>query len=216
MGKNARDEYLKPGFEDGILKNFNEKRPSLDIDLDGEIYADQLHTLLQRISPELNKTIKEFEEKKSFVNEPAPRKLTDEEKIWNAIHGNTTEDAPVAKPNIRYKPPINIPHGGVFEGAFQGPKLFRQSIMIQTIRKPDGTYEIRRTITDNDGITKTTVTRSDNGKTETITHDNGVKKQDNAAAAAVAATDGGVKSIVDLGRNLFVSKDGYALPRNLW
>lgn len=210
-----RDEYLKPGFEEGFLKNFNEKRPSMDVDLDGEIYADQLHTLLQRTSPELNKAVKDFQEKKSFSNE-APRQLTDEEKVWNAIHGNAIEDVPAAKSNNRYNPPINIPHrgtGGVFEGVSQGPKIFRQSIRIEAKRKPDGTYEIRRTVTDKDGNTKTTV--SSDGKTETIIHDSGVNMQQNGGMKD--ATDGGgSKSIVDLGRGLYVSKDGYVLPRNLW
>lgn len=210
---NVRDDYLKPGFEEGLSKNTTENRPSLDVDLDGEIYADQLHTLLQRTSPELSKTIKSFEEKKPFAID-APYKLTDEEKVWNGIHGNAGEDAPAAKPSDRYKPPLQIPHrGGVFEGAFQGPKFFRQSIMIRTIRKPDGTYEIRRTVTGNDGIAKTTVTNS-NGHTETIVHDNGMKKQ--LDEGAKPAADDNMKSILDMGRNLYVSKDGYALPRNLW
>lgn len=211
---------MKPGFENIFTKESDAKNnASLDSDLDGEIYPEQLHTLLQRISPEMNTL---FPNRQLIQPQPenpaaAQRKLTDEEKFWNQIHGNIAEGAApksVAPFNAR-KP--TIPHGGgVFDGAFQGPKIFSQSVMVQTVRKPDGSYETRRTVRGTDGQTKTTVTRSENGKTETITTiggDEGIRSIDKGSNADA---DPIMQTILGANRNLAVSKGGYLLPNNLW
>ncbi|CAD7000000.1 unnamed protein product [Ceratitis capitata] len=70
--------------------------------------------------------------------------------------------------------------GGVFEGTYQHEQLIffsiadvgqnvSQSIMSKTIRKPDGSYETTKITKDSQGNTTTTVTRTVDGKSETIT-----------------------------------------------
>lgn len=67
-------------------------------------------------------------------------KLTDEQKIMDWIHGYKESEPQVSAPRPRH--PRKIPsqryHDGIFEGTFQGPRMFGQSIISQTIRKPDG------------------------------------------------------------------------------
>lgn len=100
--------------------------------------------------------------------------------------------------------------------------MFSQSVMTKTIRKPDGTYETTKITQDSQGNKTTTVTRVVDGKTETITTYDG-------AAAGAAAAAGSVtgknhlkqhstepQAQVYSDRNVYVSKEGYALPRNLW
>lgn len=97
--------------------------------------------------------------------------------------------------------------------------MFSQSVMTKTIRKPDGTSETTKITQDSQGNKTTTITRTINGKTETITTYDG------------AAGGGGVGGNQQLplqkhsdkdevkvysDRNVYVSKEGYALPRNLW
>lgn len=222
---------MKPGFEKNFAEAFEKKKPSMDTDLDGEIYADQLHTLLQRITPELNnmipadifeRNIKTPTESKVVI----PRKLTDEEKIWNQIHGNVVEDtAPPKRVTISRKPHQQIPHhGGAFEGIVGGPKTFRQGYSFQIIRKP-GCNETRRTVTDKDGNTKTIIRRTVDGKTETTTTYNGVDVNDKAIIETDLKANNGIgkmiepqrkNGILDCGSNLYVTKDGFVLPKNLW
>lgn len=130
---------MKPGFENAIDKELKQKKKPLDTDLDGEIYADQLHSLLQRITPEahtmialdaFNKSQSRRAEKENIVAppEPATRKLTDEEKIWNQIYNNGDEEnnnkAPIRRNFVQ-----RIPHNnGAFEGVVGGPVLlYRRS-----------------------------------------------------------------------------------------
>lgn len=228
--RNLREDYMKPGFEKCPLPD--QKKAGIDRDLDGEIYAEQLHSLLQRISPEMEhffsnkRSIKSKEAEQKMITAPQEpqRKASDEEKIWNAIHGNSNSKGGKQLNKIPKTLPerfMRIPHaGGVFEGAHQGPKLFSQSVMVQTVRKPDGSYETRRTIRDADGQTKTTVTRSMNGKTETITsYGNEQSSAHNGGTAVNDNSDIGnpmLKSMIDTNRNLAVTKGGYLLPNNLW
>lgn len=220
--KNPREDYMKPGFENIFAKEPEAKNnASMDSDLDGEIYPEQLHTLLQRISPEMNnlfpnrQLIQPQQEKQAAVQ----RKPTDEEKIWNQIHGNAADGGAASKsiaPFNGRKPQAPHGGGGIFDGAFQGPKIFSQSVMIQTVRKPDGSYETRRTVRGTDGQTKTTVTRSENGKTETITTiggDEGIRSIDKGRNADAYPM---MQTILGANRNLAVSTGGYLLPNNLW
>ncbi|XP_058823231.1 uncharacterized protein LOC131684402 [Topomyia yanbarensis] len=225
---NLKQDFLKPGFEDEIKKELM-KENLVDTDLDGEIYPDQLHTLLQRISPDL----KELLPKKRGSGTPSrsePKmKLTDEQKIMDWIHGYKESDPlPAVRPRAPRRMPSQRFHDGIFEGTFQGPRMFGQSIISQTIRKPDGTYETRKTVRDSEGHTKTTITRSTkDGQKETITTygDEGgstgmvkpfiggitVPNSDSNDSVAHALLDS------DQGcRKHLYSKNGYVLPKNLW
>lgn len=216
IDENWREEYMKPGFED--FKSFAKTKPSVDVDLDGEIYADQLHSLLQRISPENLKP-------KPFVDETGNnrkievnKKPTDEEIIFDKIHGidenKMAEQLPAMKKFGDAQPRVRIPHhGGAFEGFVDGPKTHRQTFSYQMIRKPGGSYSTS-TVVDPEGNTKTIIKRTVDGETKTQTLVNGVDIAGNGQTF-----DSIEKSndwIIDSGRYLRVNKDGYALPKNLW
>lgn len=214
--RNFRDEYMKPGFKESISEKFKQHAKAMDTDLDGEIYADQLHSLLQRFAPDM-RLIPENEKRKPLQPKV---KLSDEETIMGRIHGTISDgtEQPPARRRDKFLQKIPPQFGGVFDGTYQGPKMFGQSIMTQTTRKPDGSYETKRVIRDTEGNVKTTITRSADGKTETITTYGDEKGKESIKGNAqkklpVAAMDANTSSEL---RNLFVSKEGYALPRNLW
>lgn len=223
--ENIREEYMKPGFEDIVGKEFRKK--TVDTDLDGEIYADQLHSLLQRVTPELNNMIaidaldksrKAAHEKSQAVSiAEANKKLSDEEKVLSKIHGTFGQAETSTKKTFqRNQIARQIPHnGGAFEGVIGGPKTFRQGFTFQMIRRPDGSSESRRTVIDNDGNAKTIVKRTVDGKTETFTTLNGADG-DGGQIERKMPTENAGSIALDCGRNLFVSKDGYVLPKNLW
>lgn len=207
--ENVRDNFLKPGFED-LRKDLMEKSKAIDTDLDDEIYADQLHSLLQRISPELEKS----SNIKPYVDGNKTVKKTDEETIWDRIHGTFVADNKPNQPRNNQQVLKKLPHarGGVFEGAFQGPKVFRQSVMTQVIRKPDGSTETRRTVRDADGNENTTLTkRTNDGKVETFTFTDSGKT---VPKPSVIEKDS-IALALACDRNVFVTKEGYAIPK-LW
>lgn len=212
---------MKPGFEN-FLPPSMEGDHSHDTDLDGEIYADQLHSLLQRISPEMEAMVPRL--KAALKNKSnnsvgavsaTPIKRSDEETIWDRIHGTYTEAA-VAPPATKPRYPIvgkQPSRSGVFEGAFQGPKVFRQSVMTQIVRKPDGSFETKRTVLDANGHTSTVVTRTmSDGRSETL------------SSSTEGGNTMGLQPILPVGdygipmpdRNIYVTKDGYAMPKNIW
>lgn len=87
--------------------------------------------------------------------------------------------------------------------------------MTKTVRKPDGSYETTKVTQDSSGHKTTTITRMKDGRKETIvTHDDGApavgmggrQLQQKEEDVAVARGE----------RNIFVTKEGYAMPRNLW
>ncbi|KAI8043475.1 uncharacterized protein LOC128262918 [Drosophila gunungcola] len=242
--RDLKEDFLKPGFESKILKRFEQQKDlSLDTDLDGEIYADQLHSLIQRLNPEEKAEPGDLEMghilpsnqhgyRKGYAR---GAKLTDEEIIMGRIHGTISADgeskscARPPRPPMNNKPDIMTPmtpmlprsgmtpFGGVFDGNYQGPKLFSQSVMTKTVRKPDGSYETTKVTQDSSGHKTTTVTRMIDGRKETtVTHDGGdaapkirgqqqqLQKKEVVAMAAQGE------------RNIFVTKEGYAMPRNLW
>lgn len=222
LDHDLKQDFLKPGFEKEIQKDLKNGK-LLDTDLDGEIYPDQLHTLLQRISPDLKELLpkKQLSESNS-KNEPK-LKLSDEQKIMDWIHGYKESDViPTIRPRVPRKMPSQRYHDGIFEGTFQGPRMFGQSIISQTIRKPDGTYETRKTVRDSEGHTKTTITRSTkDGKKETITtygDEGGPEPKpfsentlpDPGSSNSVASV------LLDMNRKHLFSKNGYILPKNLW
>lgn len=138
-------------------------------------------------------------------------KRTEAETIMDRIHGTQLKDD---EPPIRRRQITKTPHNGAFEGTFQGPKIFGQSIISQSIRKPDGTMETKRIVRDSEGNTKTTLTRTVNGKTETTTtieNDGNLKKK----MIEPRGFETGF-NILNLDRNMFVTRAGYTLPKNLW
>ncbi|XP_055546597.1 uncharacterized protein LOC129730952 [Wyeomyia smithii] len=222
-----KQDFLKPGFEEEIKKEFK-KEKLIDTDLDGEIYPEQLHTLLQRISPDLKELLPKKRDSVSSNTKPKPN-LTDEQKIMNWIHGYKESDPlPSISPRGSRRVPPQRFHDGIFEGTFQGPRMFGQSIISQTIRKPDGSYETRKTVRDSEGHTKTTITRSTkDGQKETITTygDEGGSPPVKPffEGSNLPSNSGNKDSFANvlLGSNQecskhLYSKNGYVLPKNLW
>lgn len=210
MDENWRDEYMKPGFE--VFKNFENVKPSADVDLDGEIYADQLHSLLQRIS-----TAPGLDELKTNLNRSdnkTKRKMTDDEKILNQIHclddkNEFNAQFHVAPKADERQPRMQTPqNGGVFEGFIDGPKYHRQAFSYQLVRRPNGSV-LTKTTTDSNGNTKTVIETTVDGERKIQTLVNGVEVIDGAPIASNKWT-------IDYGRHLYINKDGYALPKNLW
>lgn len=220
--KDLKEEYLKPGFERNFFKEFEDQKKMFDSDLDGEIFPGQLHSLLQRASPEMSNILPRNDNRSKMLQ--PKKKLTDEETILGRIHGTIIDNESSSRPPAKrgpdmIAPPIKTPFGGVFEGAYQGPKMFRQSVMTQTIRKPDGSCETTKITQDSKGNTTTTTTRTINGKSETVTsfknNKNEVISRSNASGSA-SNDDGNGNASTFLDRNIYVSKQGYALPMNLW
>lgn len=183
------------------------------------IYPDQLYTLIQRLNPE------EGHENILPSNQRGLRvprvKLSDEEIIMGRIHGTLNAEGemkpavllparpPSGKPNIMT--PMT-PFGGVFDGTYQGPKMFSQSVMTKTVRKPDGSYETIKVTQDSTGQKTTTVTRIVDGRKETTVSQEGTGSGTGRQAAIGAGGD----RQACMNRNIFVTKEGYAMPRNLW
>lgn len=181
-----------------------------DIELDGKINTEQIESLIKKIPTEPGA----LSSSPSFRNSSVTPKRTDEEKIFDKIHGSTPESpvraAPV-HPRLPH-PRIATPHGFSGLGANANMKSFGQSIISQTIRKPDGSYETRRMVRDTDGNTKTTVTRTIDGKTETVTS---YGPNDPSAATRESVLEASkVQTIVDLDQNYSVTREGYMLPKN--
>ncbi|XP_034129771.1 uncharacterized protein LOC117584777 isoform X1 [Drosophila guanche] len=232
----SSDDVLKPGFDSSILTKFaRQNGQSLDNDLDGEIYADQMQSLIQRLNPKKGQEPADEaignilpSNQSRLLKSLNKAKLTDEELIMGRIHGTISadgEEVPQARASRTYigiKPEMMTPmtpmlprsgvtpFGGVFDGNYQGPKMFSQSVMTQTVRKPDGSYETTKMAQDATGHKTTTVTRMKDGRSETVvTHDG-------KAAAKPQRGSLGEQHVAYADRNLFVTKEGYAMPRNLW
>ncbi|XP_037883778.1 uncharacterized protein LOC119633975 isoform X1 [Glossina fuscipes] len=230
--KNLKEEYLKPGFESKTFKEFEKQQKQyFDTDLDGEIFADQLHSLIQRFangeymqdSPQtaLDSTTKILPRNDKKAIRKSKPKLTDEEIIMGRIHGTLDDGNEEQRKRIKHRRPdfMNpmspvIPRGpfagGAFDGHFQGPKMFSQSVMTKTVRKPDGSYETTKITQDSQGNKTITTTRTKDGKSETVT------TYDDAVASAGKRSIKESSEIYEGERNIYLSKEGYALPRNLW
>uniref|UniRef100_A0A1Y9HDL3 Uncharacterized protein n=1 Tax=Anopheles funestus TaxID=62324 RepID=A0A1Y9HDL3_ANOFN len=228
-----KQDFLKPGFEEPETGKDVKRQ---DTDLDGEIYADQLHSLLQRISPDLKELMPKKRTNKKEISDTTAerRKLTDDEKVMDLIHGITDQKhlpsgTGISKPMRRNSGlQQRFPEGGLFEGAFQGPRMFGQSIISQTIRRPDGSYETRRTVRDSQGNTQTTVTLSTkDGQKETVTtYDEAGKKMGSGEETFGMKKDGGggeleghdmpTGALLALDGKFGLNYNGYVLPKNLW
>lgn len=180
-----------------------------------------MYSLIQRLNPEEgHENI--LRSNQRGLRKTAPRlKLSDEEIIMGRIHGTLNADGEM-KPAVLLpsRPPPNgkpnimtpmTPFGGVFDGTYQGPKMFSQSVMTKTVRKPDGSYETTKVTQDSSGQKTTTVTRVVDGRKETT-----VKQEGTAAGNAGSMVAAGGDRKAYLSRNIFVTKEGYAMPRNLW
>jgi len=198
-----RDEFFKarPEFKQHY-EDFQQQRKTEDTDLDGKAYAEQLKVLLDRIAPE-----------KESIQKMTPAKRTDEEQVMDRIHDTYQEPQPLIKARPRRRAvasPHHIPNG-VFDG--NGPRVFGQSIISQTVRRPDGSIETRRTVRDSEGHTKTTITRQENGQTvqQITTYDDTP-----AESRGRIETQPSQEFVVPLDKNLTVTREGYSVPRNLW
>lgn len=186
-------------FED----KYNEFRQKTDQDLDGHQYAEQLDTLLKRISPD------HAPKNSNLMLGTAPKKvkMLDEDKILDIIHGTFPEEVVPVKP--RKRPAQKIPaaphhFGGIppFDLPPSSGRTWGRTII--SIRKQDGSYETRKTEHLPDGQTTTTITkRGSDGKssTQTITDAGGT----NTIVKGIPA--GGSHAE----RNL-VLFDGYKIP----
>ena len=143
---------------------YNEFRQKQDKDLDGQVYAEQLDTLLKRISPE-------FQPKPKASITEKKVKLSDEDKIMDIIHGTYREEVVPVKPRKRQvqKIPASPHHFGGLPPFDLPPSSGRawQSKTVMTIRKSDGSYETRKTERTTDGQTKTTITKTNSDGTTT-------------------------------------------------
>lgn len=225
--ENFNDDFfkLKPGFKKHI-EEFHSSVKSQDSDLDGKAYAEQLKTLLDRIAPEKRQQMQhqqQTQQQQQLQLQLPHVKRSEEEQIMDKIHGTVQEQAVVSrpKPNRRSVSP-GVPPNGVFDG--NSPRVFGQSIISQTIRKPDGSYETKRTIRDSTGQTKTTIIKSENGHTQEITTYSDDKNESlfkdpfsnenkNRINPELESTE---KPLVILDRTMYLDKSGYTMPRNLF
>lgn len=152
---------------------YNDFRQKTDQDLDGKLYAEQLDTLLKRISPGL--APQNVGPTPPVVQKKA--KILDADKILDIIHGTFKEEITLVKPRKRQVQKVpSSPHhfGGLpsFDMPQSSSRTWGKTVM--TIRKQDGSCETRRMERSPDGQTKTTITKTDsNGtsSTETFTGD---------------------------------------------
>ena len=135
------DEKSTVETSEMFKKDFDKKYShfkQIDRDLDGQIYADQLDSLLKRVSPQLMLV------NPQEINRVKPKvRLTDDEKIMDMIHGTYKEDIVVSRPRNRsvQKPSPGVPKS--FNGAFEGtiaPQHHARSWgrTVISITKPDG------------------------------------------------------------------------------
>lgn len=194
---------------------YNEFRQKTDQDLDGKIYADQLDTLLKRISPD-NAAMKE---QKTIALSKKKFKQPDEEIIMDKIHGTFREEVIPPRPARRskiQKLPVHPHHfGGIPPFDFppaQSPNSHAASRSwgktVISIRNADGTYETRKVERSSDGQTKTTITRKKaDGTSSTETYRGDVNANLNQKSLALP----NLMSDEYAERNL-VLKNGYKVP----
>lgn len=126
-------EMFKKDFD----KKYNHFK-QIDRDLDGQIYADQLDSLLKRVSPQLMLV------NPQEITQVKPKvRLTDDEKIMDMIHGTYKEEIVISKPRKRsvqkQSPSVPKSFNGAFEGAI-APQHHARSWgrTVISITKPDG------------------------------------------------------------------------------
>lgn len=189
---------------------FKERR---DTDLDDKLYADQLDSLLKRFSPDL---MLKDEPKKMQVQQTT-RKPTEEEKIWDKIHGTYKEEVKPApqRPNRKgqiHKAPMSPHHFGALPPFHEFPpssgKTWGKTVI--SIRKSDGTSETRHMERTAEGNTKTTITKTDadgHSSTQTFVGD----EQNKIVGSEQKKLNSESEPRSHEERNL-VSYDGYKIP----
>lgn len=101
----------------------------IDRDLDSEVNAGKMKAILDGVTS-----------KTPAPKTPQKKRLTDEETIMARIHGTEEKEEETRKPTRpRYVPKMTPMHPN-FESSvpIPGAKIFGQSIMTETVRKPDG------------------------------------------------------------------------------
>jgi hypothetical protein len=160
------DTFFK---ESDAFKHYNDfKSARKDTDLDDQIYADQLDALLKRVSPDFKGILPEDKP----MSPKKKLRLTDEQKIMDMIHGTFKEEVFVPRPRAKKPQPRKTPSFN-FDGSPLPPAgrtTWGRTII--SIRKPDGTFETRKTERNSDGSVVTTITKTDkNGTKLTETFD---------------------------------------------
>lgn len=182
---------------------YNEFRQKKDRDLDDQQYADQLDSLLKKISP--NVALKGI----PAVAQQKKVKLSDEDKIMDVIHGTFREEVVPVKPRKQQQkaqrmPPASPHHfGGLppFDLPTTSGTTWGRTVI--SIRKHDGSYETRKTERSPDGQTKTTITKTGADGTSSTK----VLRNEGQEPVAAAPSSTGVHAE----RNL-VTFDGYTIP----
>jgi hypothetical protein len=167
-----KDDFFK---ESEVFKRYSDfKSARKDTDLDDQIYAEQLDALLKRISPDFKEVLPE--EKASTPKKKL--RLTDEQKIMDMIHGTFKEEVFTPRPRAKKLPPARkTPHFN-FDGTPIPPHASRTwGRTVISIRRPDGTFETRKTERNSDGSVVTTITKTErDGTQSTETFNSGNKK----------------------------------------
>lgn len=167
------DDPLDSQRQKFFENKYDQFRKKTDQDLDGQLYADQLDTLLKRISPEF---VPKDPQAKLL---PKKVKLLDEDKILDIIHGTFQAEIVTKKPRKRQvqKIPASPHHfGGLppFDLPSSSTRATTWGQTIMTIRKQDGSSETRKMERTTDGKTKTTIVKTDpegSKSTQTFTSD---------------------------------------------
>lgn len=204
--KDDPDGQRQKVFED----KFNEFRQKTDQDLDGQLYAEQLDTLLKRISPDA--TPKNLIAPK-FTPAPRKVKISDEDKIMDIIHGTFKEEVVPVKPRRRHvqKIPASPHHfGGMppFDLPPSSGRTWGRTVI--SIRKQDGSCETRKMERTADGQTKTTITKTDSDGSSSTRTFMGDEKQETIKAKATPAV------IENHAERHLLMIDGYKVPCLWW
>lgn len=184
---------------------YEDFRQKTDQDLDGQLYAEQLDTLLKRISPGLAPL-------NSPTKPPAVQKkvkILDADKILDIIHGTFKEEIIPVKPRKRQVQKVpSSPHhfGGLppFDMPQSSSRTWGKTVM--TIRKQDGSCETRRMERSPDGQTKTTITKTDSKGTSSTETFVGDGQQTLVKPAQIPPASG------DYAERHLIMFDGYKIP----
>lgn len=194
-----------------VDKYFEFKKEKRDYDLDDR-YADQLDALLKRITPDLMIKDEPVDVPTEVLVKQPARKLTDEEKILDKIHGTFKEEVriPVTRPNrkgqIQKAPLTPHHHFAALPPPFnEAPQNKSWGKTVISIRKSDGTQETQKIERGADGQMKTTITKIDaegNKSTQTFVGD---KEQ-------LAISDKVTQLMIPHEERNLINHNGYKIP----
>lgn len=206
-------DKLKESGNDEQRRAFYDHFPEMkrDEDLDAKNYGERFNSLLKKITPNENKEIE--------VKQPA-RKLTDEEKIMDKIHGTFKEEVrkipprPAQRKGQVQKAPFSPHH---HFGGFEAPSSPNSKSMsfgktVISVRNSDGSYETRKIERMSDGTVKTTVTKADADGNKTKEVFSGDQQISDGGAKEILPAAASRDSKPHEERNLIVTNDGYKIP----